>query len=59
MKDQRAIKGKLYQNGIRPNWSLILGREKCEKEERRREEEEKEKKKKRRKVWICDFEHGN
>ena len=26
MKDQRAIKGKLDQNGIRPSWSLILGR---------------------------------
>ena len=25
MKDQRAIKGKLDQNGIRPSWSLILG----------------------------------
>ena len=43
-EDQRAIKGKLNSNGIRPSWSLILGEQKHEEEEekRRREEVEEE-----------------
>ena len=46
MKDQRAIKGKLYQNGIRPSWSLIWERFIREGRRRRgRREEEKEAKK--------------
>ena len=40
---------------IRPNWSIILGREKCEEEEWRREEEEKKKRKKIKKVWKLGF----
>ena len=44
-EDQSVIKGKLKANGIRPSWSLILGRaiSKERKEERRREVEEEEK----------------
>ena len=34
---------------MRPNWSLILGREQREEEERRREEEEKKRRKKKKK----------
>ena len=49
-EDQRVIKGKLDQNGIRPSWSLIwegvLG---LLSKERRIEEEEEEEKKKRKK----------
>ena len=49
-EDQRVIKGKLDQNGIRPSWSLILeGVLGLLSKERRIEEEEEEEKKKRKK----------
>ena len=63
MKDQRVIKGKFEQNGMRPNWSLILERTKC-KVKKRGEEKKKKKKRKRRKeakkgmelVWkLCVY----
>ena len=46
MEDQRVIKGKFEQNGIRSSWSLILeGAKTWSEEEGRREEEEEEEKK--------------
>ena len=52
-EDQSVIKGKLKSNGIRPNWSLILGEEESKKNvERGRRGRRKRKERKPRKVWI-------
>ena len=63
-KDQNVIKGKLKANGIRPSWSLILGRaipEERKEEERRREvkeEEEEEEMYETIYVWIAMVLYG-
>ena len=56
-EDQSAIKGKFEQNGIRPSWSLILGRTK-RRVKKRGEEKKKIRRRGRREerygiLWFC------
>ena len=52
-EEQSVIKGKLKANGIRPSWSLILGRAFREERKKERKEEKKKKKKRKGMETIC------